>query len=76
MPDVPWIDPEIRYYTITDLKKHRVEMFSEYTSIITNQGKPVSVLVPYEAYLKLQSLAELPKQGNGIESAKVKAAKV
>ena len=59
MPDVPWIDPEIRYYTITDLKTHRVEMFSEHTSIITNQGKPVSVLIPYDAYLKLQSLAEL-----------------
>lgn len=61
MSDVPWIDPDLEYVAVSELHVARRLAAEGRTCIITKDGKPFAVLVPYATYLQLQSLAELPK---------------
>jgi hypothetical protein len=57
---VPWIDPDIRYLDFSDLRK-AIGTLEGVTAIIMRGGKPMSVLIPYQTYLQLQALLELPE---------------
>lgn len=60
---IPWVDPEIQYINLTDLRQQNDKQFSEKTYILLSRSSiPLSVIIPYNSYLELQGLAELPKE--------------
>jgi prevent-host-death family protein len=58
---IAWIDPSLVYVTMQKLGQLNAKLIAQQTSIITANGQPVAVMVPYQAYLELQELMELPK---------------
>lgn len=57
---IPWIDPEVKYLDFSDMRK-AIKNLRGVTAIVMEGGKPMSVLIPYDSYLELQGLLELPK---------------
>lgn len=58
---IPWIDPEVSYLGMNDLRKVSREMIDGKTLILMHGTRPLAVVVPYETYIELQGLIELPK---------------
>jgi prevent-host-death family protein len=55
---IPYVDPALGYITVSELRN---AIATDRAYIVTKEGKPVAVYMPYAMYLELQALLELPK---------------
>lgn len=62
MAILAYVDPLLHFRTMQELGKLNKKIVSTETSIITANGQPIAVMIPYESYLELQGLLELPKE--------------
>lgn len=65
---VPFIDPDVKYLSVSGLRSIGGQQLVSDTTIIMNKATPVAVLIPYSVYMELQSLIELGNEcGKKIE---------
>lgn len=58
---IAWIDPLVKYVSTEKLHSLNKATLSTTVSVVTSNGQPVAVVIPYRDYLELQACLELPK---------------